>query len=395
MSTKRRVLFVVGFLWGDEGIVPVLVTLARGLMAQGWDVALASAMVDEDGYERFTRGPRWIEAQGVQHFFVPFPSFRTASGKLKTALKAMFALSTVVRQFKPDVMNIHSLSLCPYAFVMRSLYGVPYVSTAHIQPSGDRRGVKIGAFVNKTFQTFLGNRFIAISSEVKEAYEKDLSVPSAQIQLVCHGVATDRFHPPSPQERLKAREMFGLTLEDKVVCLIGRLYPIKGHDVLVKAISILRSSGMDVIALCAGAGDQEEIRNVQNWATHAGVSDLIRLLGFTDTRQVLWASDVLTLPSRLEGFGWVIPEAMLCGVVPVRTPSAGALDQIEDGINGYLIPFEDAQTLAMRLKQLLEDEALRSRMATAAIASAKQKFTVDQMIQKTIAVYQDAIDEFN
>jgi glycosyltransferase involved in cell wall biosynthesis len=397
MIAKPRVLLVVGFLWGDEGIVRGLITLAKGLMESGWEVALASAMVDQDDYDRFTRGPKWIESQGIKHFSIPFPGFRTSAGthtsdgKFSTALKALFSLNTFVQQFKPDIINVHSLSLCPYAFVMRSLYGIPYVSTARVIPSVDRLGVKFGAFINKYFKTFLGNRSIAISSEIKEAYERILRIPPGQVKVVCHGVETDQFRPPSGQERLESREAFGLIPEDKVVCLIGRLYPIKGHDVLIQAISLLRSERINVIALCAGAGDKVENQTLQTQAEQSGVSDLIRLLGFTDARQVLWASDVLVLPSRLEGFGWVIPEAMLCGVVPIRTPSAGAVDQVNDGVNGFIVPFNDPQFLALRLKQLLENEEIRSRMAANAIEYARQKFTVERMVKDTIEVYNDVV----
>jgi len=141
--------------------------------------------------------------------------------------------------------------------------------------------------------------------------------------LICHGVETDHFRVPSLQERLDARATFDLKPKAKVISLIGRLYPIKGHDILVQSLAILRNQGINVIALCAGAGNQQEQDSIIKQATQLGVSDLVRLLGFTDPRQVLWASDVLVLPSRLEGFGWVIPEAMLCGVVPVRTPGGG------------------------------------------------------------------------
>lgn len=389
MHTKRRVLFVVGFLWGDEGIVQVLVVLARGLITHGWEVAIASPMIDQET-GRFTRGPKWFEKHGIRHFFVPFSKSRTLSGKVASAYQPILSLDRAVRSFKPDVIHVHSLSLCPYTFAIRLLYKVPYVSTPHIL-SPHRSSLKLGTWINKRFDSFLGNRFIAISTEIKEAYAQNLKVPESRIRLVYHGVDPDYFRPPTAQERLEARQAFGLSLDAKVVCLIGRLYPIKGHDVLVKAISILRGRGLDVIALCAGAGDREEIKNIETHANLGNVSDLIRLLGFTEVRQVLWASDALVLPSRIEGFPWAIVEGMMSGLVPIRTPTAGVRDQTEDGINGFVVAFDDAEALADRLQQLLNDNQLRTRMATLALELARQKFTVDQMIQNTLDVYNEAI----
>ncbi|MBW4647423.1 MAG: glycosyltransferase family 4 protein [Kastovskya adunca ATA6-11-RM4] len=394
MQHKPRVLFIVRFLWGDEGISVGLVRLAKGLMKQGWEVALASAMEEKtqaDG--EITRGPEWFESYGIKHFFVPFPNFRTFKGKNPSgAVQALLKLNAAVEQFKPDVINVHSLSMCPYAHAMRLFYKIPFVSTARIEPVSSRRSVQIGAFVNQYFGTFLGDRFIAISTEVKDVYEHTLKVPKENIRLICHGVDNDHFRPPSGQERLEAREAFELAPKSQVVCLIGRLDPVKGHDVLYRALAILKSGGIKVTALCAGTGGKWK-DEIQTLATELGVDDCVRFLGFTDTRQVLWASDVLILPSRREGFGWVIPEAMLCGVVPLRTPSAGAIDQIEDGLNGFIFPFDDAAALALRLKQLFENEALRGQMSGAALESARQKFTADRMIKDTIAVYEEVINK--
>jgi len=54
----------------------------------------------------------------------------------------------------------------------------------------------------------------------------------------------------------------------------------------------------------------------------------------------------------------------------------GTLDQIEDGINGFVVPFNDAEALALRLKQLLENDELRAQMSEAALKSAQQKLAL-------------------
>ena len=79
---------------------------------------------------------------------------------------------------------------------------------------------------------------------------------------------------------------------------------------------------------------------MREYAKGAGIAGQVQFLGYTDSRHVLWASDVCVLPSRQEGFAVAIIEAMLCGVVPIRTPAAGAAEQIDDGTNGFIVPFE-------------------------------------------------------
>ncbi len=398
IHVKPRVLFIPGVLWGDNGITTHLLTLAKGLMKYGWEVALASDLASSvDGAkEEAIRAIQCFESYGVKHFFVPFSELRLSPKNVPSAFNSLLKLDAAIRQFKPDIIHLHSLSICPYVQIMRFLHKIPYVSTCHLEPLTDRLEIKLGAWINKNFNNaFLGNRVIAVSSELKEAFENILKVPKQNIRLNYYGIENNYFRPPSLEERINARKQLEIAPESKVICMIGRLDPVKGHDILVRALSILRSQGIEAIALCAGIGYGIGENTIRAQATEAGVLDWIRLLGFTDARQVIWASDVITLPSRREALPIVIAEAMLCGVVPVRTPASGIFDQIEDGVNGFIVPFDDPKALALRLKQLLENKTLRLEMSTAALESARCKFTVDRMTKDTIAIYEELINESN
>jgi glycosyltransferase involved in cell wall biosynthesis len=97
------------------------------------------------------------------------------------------------------------------------------------------------------------------------------------------------------------------------------------------------------------------------------------------------------LPSLNESFGIVVIEAMLCGIVPVRTPTGGALDQIEDGHTGFIVPLDDDKSLANRLEQLFQDSDLRLRMSRGALAVARERFTATVMIRHTLEVYEETL----
>jgi glycosyltransferase involved in cell wall biosynthesis len=395
MPTKPRVLFVVGFLGGGEGIASHLITLSRGLIKYGWEVALAAPMAEEPQVnEKILCGPKYYESHGINYFVVPLPKFRLSLNYVASGMESLLKLNVVISQFKPDIIHVHSLSMCPYIKVMQFLHKIPFVSSCHAEPTKNRIDLKLGAFANQFINnTFFGNRVIPISSELESILKNIVKIPQRNIRLICYGIDNDYFRPPSPEECLKARQAFELASDSKVICLIGRLNPIKGHDVLFRALSILKSQGIEAIALCAGRGTEKEEEAIDAHIVETGVSDLVRLVGFADPRQVLWASDVIALPSRQEGFGLVIAEAMLCGVVSVRTPAAGAFDQIEDGINGFIVPFDAPDFLALRLQQLLENDNLRVQMSAAALGSAQLKFTADRMTKDTIAVYEEVINE--
>lgn len=396
-QTRRipRVLFVLGNLWGENGITAHLLTLSNALMEQGWEVALACNLAtglsgaQEEALQAIAR----FEAQGIQHFLIPFPSLEPTVKNAQQAIQALLKLTSVIRQFRPDIIHLHSLTLCPYAYIIRQLYRIPYISTCHLLPATGRSDVKWSKVLSRYLGPIFGDRMIAISSELQQAFEVGLEIPKERIRLICHGVDQNNFRPPTPTERRQAREAFGLKPEDRVVCHIGRLAPEKGHAVLTAAIAHLRAVGVEVIGLYAGKGYGDEAATIAATATQVGVADLIRLLGMRDSRQVLWAADMLVLPSlsHAEGFGLVIAEAMLCGIVPIRTPGPGTLDQIQDGKTGFIVPFNQPEVLAARLKELFDNPNLKHQMAEAAIHTSTQVFTVDIMVRSTVALYKEVL----
>jgi glycosyltransferase involved in cell wall biosynthesis len=105
-------------------------------------------------------------------------------------------------------------------------------------------------------------------------------------------------------------------------------------------------------------------------------------------REAYWAADIGLLPSRAESFGLVIPEAMRCGCVPVRTPSGGWQDQIVDGVNGFVVPFDDAPALAERIATLADRER-RETMRGRAIAHATENFDQRRMLAATADLYRE------
>jgi L-malate glycosyltransferase len=384
---RPRILMVMGLMWGCNGITSHLYTLTKGLVEQGWDVALA---LDRDPANQATvRALERFEALNVPYFVVPFAALNSRS-KIGNKISILKSMDAVIRQYQPNLIHLHSLSLCPYIQFLRLFHKIPVVSICHLEPSQRQQlQFKLLTPVSYLNPTFFGDRIIAISSELKQIFRKTIGIDQDRIRHIYYGIDANIFRPPSRSEWLEARQQFGLTAEDKAICLVGRLNPIKGHDLLFIAMKHLKAAGVKVVALCAGMGYGEEEQTLRRLAQEAGVLEQVKFLGFTDTRSVIWASDLLVLPSRREGASIVIPEAMLCGVVPVQTPTSGATDHIRDGIDGFIVPFEDATALATRLEQLLQNDSLRTEMAAAALASSRQKFTAEQMLIDTVAVYRE------
>ncbi len=297
-------------------------------------------------------------------------------------LGALRRVNRVVRRFRPDIIHLYFPATSPYARAMELRWGVPFVSTLCVEYNA------VSSLLVRRYHW--GARAIGISSDISAILVKRFGVPEDRVTTIFCGTDDTHFRPPTALERREARAAFALKPDQPCVALVGNLVDDKGHEVLVEAIGRLRTDGTDVVALCAGQGPREG--QVRELARRRGVSDLIRLLGYTDVRPVLWASDGLVLLSESEGFGSVVSEAMLCRVVPIRTPAGGARDQIVDGREGLLVPFDDPGAVAAAIHRLVTDPHLRRKMAEAALAKAKASFTVTTMTDDTMRVYDEVLE---
>jgi glycosyltransferase involved in cell wall biosynthesis len=373
---SKRVLLVARVL-DSSGVTTHILTLAQGLMSMGWEVAVASGgQVGDHSY-----GPQRFEENGIPHFYIPFPNRSLTAKNFINGLRTYWKINSLIKSFLPQIIHVHWPSTSPYIRAIQLLHKIPFLSTIHLQGMPTGLTYRLGAF--------WGDKAIAISAETRKYLIENYKVLPSKICVVYNGVDESYFIPPSEEDYWKARQSFGLNQQDKVVSLLARLEYTKGHDVLIKAISLLRAKGLDVIALFAGEGTCAKAFAQQS--VEYGVADLVRQVGHVDSRQVLWASDVSVLPSRVEGFPIVVVESMLCRVVPIRTPAAGAYDQIQDGVNGFIVPFDDPETLALRLEQLFTERQLKNKMAENALISAKNKFTRQLMLEKTVSVYQEIL----
>jgi glycosyltransferase involved in cell wall biosynthesis len=381
---SNRLLLAVRYLWGDEGITTQLIEVVRYLRSQGWEVGLVWGVSPEESEKN--ENLSWL-TDHTETFYVPFPDPRPSIRNMRLGIGAIRALRNVLLEFRPSTIHLHSFSLSALFFFLRSRLMAPVVSTSHIEPAVERTGVPVFGILNTLFPNLLGDYAVAVSQEMKDVYISKFKVQPSRISTIHYGIDDTHFHTPTSEEVARARRSLDLSAEDKVVCLVGRLDPVKGHRVLFEALRHLRQDGKTIKAICAGEGGFTE--EIQARAYDLGVSDLVLFPGFCDSRMVYWASDLKVLPSFREALPIVVIEAMLCGLPTIRTPASGVQDQIREGENGFVVPFNDSRALAERMEELFDDEERRERMANAAREFSKKRFGLEQSLGRLLTFYQD------
>lgn len=219
----------------------------------------------------------------------------------------------------------------------------------------------------------------------------------AKISIVPPGVDTSRFYPIPTDE---ARESIGLPRDERILLFVGRIEPLKGLETLLRAIALLRESGVQcqvphllmVIGGDPGATGENlntEMARLQALCKQLGLDDLVLFLGKRgqDTLPDYYsAADVLIMPSHYESFGMVALEAMACGTPVVASQVGGLAFLVQDGETGFVVPDGDPRALCDRLTLLLTDPPLRLRLGRQAAAYARQ-YSWDSVVDRLLAVY--------
>jgi len=174
-----------------------------------------------------------------------------------------------------------------------------------------------------------------------------------------------------------------------VVVGLGRLVPIKGFDLLVRALPAVAAQIPSTRVVLVGDG--AERGRLDALACALGVGARLDLAGevFGVTTH-LAAADVLAVPSRNEGMGRVMVEAMALRIPVVATAVGGIPDVVVDGECGRLVAPEDADAFSAALIELGRDEALRRKLGEAAEVRA-ESVSASVAREKLLAVYADLV----
>lgn len=170
------------------------------------------------------------------------------------------------------------------------------------------------------------------------------------------------------------------------ILFMGRLEPIKGIDMLIRAFAALPAEDEEIHLLIAGTGSEEE--KLRALAAETGLSHRIHFFGYQPDTERFYSQALFTVaPSRGESFGLVIIEAF-CQEKPVLAFDVPALNEIIiPGYNGMLVPAYDEAALSGAMHRLITDAGYRSLLGRQAGVYVRQKFELKDMIRQTLACF--------
>ena len=227
--------------------------------------------------------------------------------------------------------------------------------------------------------------FIANSRVISDRLVTD-GVPRAKITIVNEGVDVDRI------DRLQAanvRAAFYLPMQAPVVGNVAALVPHKGQHHLIDAAAITVRQVPDARFVIVGDGELRQA--LEDQIRHKHLERHVFLAGFRDDALELTKGfDLFVMSSTSEGMCTALVDAMAASKAAVATDAGAIPEVMVDGETGFLVPIRDHEAMAARIVQLLKNPKLRARMGEAALQRARERFTVDRMVDGTQAAYEVA-----
>lgn len=174
--------------------------------------------------------------------------------------------------------------------------------------------------------------------------------------------------------------------EKKQIILLARLMPQKRIDLMIEVWAKLAKDFPDWQVKVLGDGMLKE--ELERKVERLGVKDSFFMPGgVKDVTSELENSDILCLTSEYEGFGIVLIEAMLKSIPVIAFEYVGVHDIIENGVDGYVVPFGDVDEYAERLRELMTSPELREKFSSRAMESVK-KFDKERVMNMWVELFQ-------
>jgi len=349
---------------GISGSEAHLLQLLPDLRDRGWDVRFLMLHEDEPGAWDFARE---LESRGV-----PLDAIRLRADVDPLAFGEVV---THLTRHRPKILHTHLVHADVYGQLAGTIARVPLrLSTKH--GFNEFREGRFFGIADRTVGS-LAHVHIAISQGLAHYLADTEGFDEENFEIVHYGItARDGVQPYAGKE-------------PRLLC-IGRLIPIKGHLVLLRALAQARARVPGVVLDVAGRGPLEPA--LKSFARELGIEDAVRFLGFVSPIQkAVEQAAIVVVPSLGEGFGMVALEAME-RARPVIASAVGGLPEIVvDGETGLVVEPGDAEALAEAIAALAGDLERAAAMGRAGRERALREFPPERSAERIEELYRAAL----
>ena len=309
-------------------------------------------------------------------------------------IKNIIELKKLFIEKNIDLIHVRSRAPAWSAiFAARSLK-IPIVTTWHGHVSNS-------SWFKKKYNSIMhrGNALIANSNYTAENINKIYKIDKDKIDIIPRGVNTENFKASnfSDEEKINIKKEWKVFDQNKIILLLpARLTRWKGHEVVIKAIGLLKNEEFfkNIVCLFAGnqKGSEKYIQNLKETIASLSLDDKIKLIGQVENMPLAYqVSNIILSPSiQPEPFGRIPIEAQASGKIIISSNAGAVKETIKSGQDstGFKVKPNNSEELAHQIKLVIKmkDEDLQE-IKKRAILNVKNNFSLETMCKKTLEVY--------
>lgn len=368
---------------GIAGAERHLLTLLPGLRERGIDTRIVLL------HPPANRPAAWLtvftgllEAAGVPVTCIPI------SGHLD--VRVIGRIRAVLKAIRPNIVHTHLLHADLYGLAAAMQERIAIRITSRHNDDSFRRRLVFQA-INRASWRLGFTAGIAISHAVARFCAEVEGAPPGKLHTIHYGLPL-----PAPLDRRTAQTALHTLLnvppDAPLIGGVGRLIAQKGYDTALRAFDLLATDFPAAHLVLIGDGGQRPVLEAEarrlGLLGKPGTPARVHFIGWRDDAAELMAGlDVFIMPSRWEGFGLVLLEAMSRALPVVGSAVSAIPEVVIDGETGLLVPPDDAPALADALRSLLADPPLARHMGMMGENRLEEFFTAGRMIDSTVALY--------
>jgi D-inositol-3-phosphate glycosyltransferase len=394
---------------GDAGGLNVyVVEVAKRLAARGTEVEIFTRAVSREAPPVTELAPGVL----VRHVTAgPFEELDKADIPAQICHFTFEVLRTEA-SYAPgryDLVHAHYWLSGQVGAVAKERWGVPLVQSMHTLGKVKNAALATGDSAEPESRirgeaevVAAADRLVANTAEEARQLVGLYGADASRVQTVHPGVDLAVFRPERPGRRDAARRALGLAPEAIVLLFAGRMQPLKGPDILLRAVARMIQDDPALAARLAvvfvggpsglGRNDPDMVTQL---AARLGISGVVRLEPPCPQSELAdWyrAATVVTVPSYSESFGLVALEAQACGTPVVAASVGGLRTAVRDGESGILVDSHDPADYARVLRQLAASPHTLARLSAGAVQHASG-FGWSAAVDRLLRVYTGAMTE--
>ena len=339
---------------GISGSENHLLLLLPALRTRGHDVRLVMLHEDEPGAAEL--------ADRLEHDGVPVDRMR-----MRASVDPLVfgRLARSIRRARPDVVHTHAARLARVPLLVSTKHG--------FNPFRSRRAF---AAADRTVAR-LADVHVAISAGLARYLAESEGFDASAFEVVHYGIEPGP-EPPSPPGEPR-------------LAIVGRLIPIKGHEVLLEALRLARDDVPELTLEIAGDGPLDS--RLRATVTRLGLAERVTFLGrVAPPAPVYERAEIVVASSFGEGFGMVALEAMERGRAVIASDVGGLPEIVAAGETGLVVPSGDPASIARAIVELARDPQRTAALGAAGRQRALSAFSQVRCTERTEALYLTALE---